>query len=107
MGQIIGAWANLTDLALREIFSGSAASLPMLDILVQGGELIAGIPETNAFPPDEDTLTISLASAFYAYAIPAIWSAANYHVPVMDSGTPCGTTNPITSYMTTEDQEAS
>lgn len=26
---------------------------------------------------------------------------------IIDSGTPCGTINPITEYMTTEDQEAS
>jgi hypothetical protein len=107
MGQVVGAWANLTDLALQKLFSGSSTSLPNLDTLVTGGKLIAGIPERDQFPPDEENLTVSITSAFYAYAIPAIWSAASYNVFVIDSGTPCGTTNPITRYMTTEDQEAS
>jgi hypothetical protein len=107
MGQVVGAWANLTDLALQELFSGSSTSLPNLDTLITGGKLIAGIPEKNQFPPDEETLTVSITSAFYAYAIPAIWSVASYNVFVIDSGTSCGTINPITSYMTTEDQEAS
>jgi len=107
MGQVVGAWANLTNLALQDIFSGSSTSLPNLDTLVTDGKLIAGIPEINPFPPNEESLTVSITSAFYAYAIPAIWSAASYNVFVIDSGTSCGTTDPITRYMTVEDQEAS
>jgi hypothetical protein len=107
MGQVVGAWANLTDLALQELFSGSSTSLPNLDTLVTGGKLIAGIPELGPFLLDEDALTVSITSAFYAYAIPSIWSAAGYNVFVIDSGTSCGTTNPISAYMTTADQEAS
>ncbi|KAH8703812.1 hypothetical protein BGW36DRAFT_288853 [Talaromyces proteolyticus] len=107
MGQIVGAWANLTALALKDLFSGSSSSLPNLDSLVTGGKLIAGIPETDQYPPDAETLISSITSALYAYAIPAIWSAARYNVFVIDSGSSCGTINPITKYMTTEDQEAS
>jgi len=107
IGQVVGAWGNLTDLALKDLFSGSSASLTNLDDLISGGKLIAGMPETNVFPPDEESLTESITSAFFAYAIPAIWSAANYDVFVIDSGTSCGTSNPINRYMTTKDQEAS
>lgn len=107
IGQVVGAWGNLTDLALKDLFSGSSTSLPNLDTLITGGKLIAGMPDTNAFPPDEESLTVSITSAFFAYAIPAIWAAASYDVFVIDSGTSCGTTNPITSYMTGSDQEAS
>lgn len=107
MGQVVGAWANLTDLALQELLSGDSASLPNLDTLITGGKLIAGMPEKDNFPPDQENLTVSIASAFYAYAIPTIWSAAGYDVFVIDSGVSCGTVNPITQYMTTEDQEAS
>lgn len=107
MGQIVGAWANLTDLALQELLSGDSTSLPNLDTLITGGKLIAGMPKNNGFPPGQENLTVSIASAFYPYAIPTIWSAAGYDVFVIDSGASCGTVNPITQYMTTEDQEAS
>ncbi|RFU34988.1 hypothetical protein B7463_g1355, partial [Scytalidium lignicola] len=74
LGQAIGAWGNLTDLAFK---------------------LIAGIPETNDYPPDEESLVVSITSAFYAYTVLIIWATVNYNVFVIDNRTPCGTVNPI------------
>jgi hypothetical protein len=106
LGQVVGAWANLTDVALQDLFSGSSTTLPHLDTLIQNGHFIDGVPNTGAFPPDEETLTVSITEAFWTYAIPSLWTVAGYAPVVIDSGYTCGTTNPLSEYMTTGDQAA-
>lgn len=107
MGQIVYAWQNATSQAAEDMFSGSLASIGALDTLITGGKLIAGIPATSGSLSFQDTLSGSVTSAFFAYTIPALWSVAGYDVFVIDSGTSCGSINPITAYMSIADQEAS
>jgi hypothetical protein len=102
MGQVVGAWQDITATALQTLFDGSDSSISTLTTLLSDGKLIEG--GWSSMPTGEPNATGNsinhmIAKAFFGYAIPALWSAAGTHAFIIDSGYACGTTDPIGQYM--------
>ena len=113
MGQSILAWANLTDEALKDLFSGDTTGLAALTNLISDGKLIEGaVNGSESLPPTDyhgsaTALEESIATAFFAFAIPALWNFSSTYAFVVDSGASCDTSNPLAEYMSADDMTAS
>ncbi|KAF2168013.1 glycoside hydrolase family 18 protein [Zasmidium cellare ATCC 36951] len=112
LGQVIAGWGNISSTTLMNLFDGSADSITTLTTLTQNGQLIEGSdgsPQIGSTSKSSDTasaLAASVATAFWAFAIPAVWYAAGTSAFVIDSGYSCGTVNPLGAYMSTATMEA-
>ncbi|ETS75025.1 hypothetical protein PFICI_13509 [Pestalotiopsis fici W106-1] len=100
MGQVIEGWEDITAKSLKKIFDGSDASLAVLDKLLANGALYPMGPD----PTSDLDLFKNIRKSFFAYAIPILWFRAGYYPFIIDSGAACGTSNPITKYMTEDVQ---
>ncbi|KAK4496425.1 hypothetical protein PRZ48_012405 [Zasmidium cellare] len=112
LGQVMAGWGNISSTTLMNLFDGSPDSISTLTTLTQNGQLIEGstgvpdIPGTAQSPETASAMAASVATAFWAFAIPAVWYAAGTAAFVIDSGYSCGTVNPLGSYMSTATMEA-
>jgi hypothetical protein len=106
MGQAVNAWANITEMALQQIFDGSDTTL--ITALIAGGQFIEGgvngaqrDPDVTAGGTTQATLEAAIAKSMFAFAIPALWGLAGTRAFVLDSGYDCGTVDPETDYLST------
>ncbi|KAK8012878.1 chitinase [Apiospora marii] len=100
MGQVIEGWEAITVKSLEKMLDGSDESLEVLDKLLAHGAMYP----KGANPRSDLDLFQNIRKAFFAYAVPILWFRAGYYPFVIDSGAACGTSNPITKYMTEEAQ---
>ncbi|RYP62222.1 hypothetical protein DL771_009821 [Monosporascus sp. 5C6A] len=100
MGQVIEGWEDITVKSLEKILDGSDASLAVLDKLLANGAMYP----KGTTPKSDLDLFKNIRKAFFAYAIPILWFRAGYYPFIIDSGAACGTSNPITKYMTEDVQ---
>lgn len=110
MGQVITGWANITERALSNLFNGEDDSIKTLTTLISDGKMIEGKEPAGIGPSDhrdsDIALQNSIARAIFAYAIPAIWSVSGVFPVVLDSGYPCGTTDPLGDYLSPDTMHA-
>ncbi|KAK4213191.1 hypothetical protein QBC37DRAFT_464275 [Rhypophila decipiens] len=109
--QAFEAWGSSTERAVSRAFSGDDAAIEALTLLISDGKWIDGWGGNRTIPDDPDKnnsdgVTWFLTRAFYAYAIPAIWTVSGIHAFVLDSGYPCGTIDPMGQYINTDTQHA-
>ncbi|EEA29070.1 conserved hypothetical protein [Talaromyces marneffei ATCC 18224] len=115
MGQSIFAWANLTQVALRNLFNGDQDGLTALTNLISDGKFIEGaVNGAGNYPPTGSgldnsyaALEASVATSFFAFTIPALWKFSSTYAFVLDSGASCGTTDPLSTYMSSAVMTAS
>ncbi|KAF7126015.1 hypothetical protein CNMCM5793_002374 [Aspergillus hiratsukae] len=102
MGQVVGGWANVTTMALRELFNGSESALQILQDTMAGGKLIEGAFE-QAPPVQEDTdkniLRANIQKCFFGYSIPALWQVSKAYSFVIDAGHGCDEGKQLTDYL--------
>ena len=113
MGQVVNAWGNVTEQALANLFDGSDDSISTLTTLISDGKLIEGSvdgaeadPPTGAPADSDSALQVSIAKAFFAYAIPTIWTLSGVHPFIVDSGYDCSTKDPSGLYLDTDTMQA-
>lgn len=104
MAQTVDLWTASIERSVRWLFNGPDAAIGALTTIISDGKLIAGSNKSMPIVDDvrlqsATALKANMAKAFYAYAIPAVWNAAGTHPFVVDSGYPCGTVDPLGTYM--------
>lgn len=113
MGQAVFAWANLTVVALQDLFSGETDGLTALTNLISDGKLIEGaVGRKEVDPPSSydgsySALEAIVAKSFFAFTIPALWNFSSTYAFVVNSGASCDTSNPLSEYMSSDDMTAS
>ncbi|OAA36492.1 chitinase [Metarhizium rileyi] len=99
MGQALNAWGDLAERSVGILFNGSDESVALLTSLVSDGKLISGKGRKEAAYDKSALLKAAIGKAFFAYSIPAIWSVSGASPFIIDSGSACGTLDPIAGYM--------
>ena len=97
MGQVLQGWANATAVAAKALFDGTDSSIATLTSLIAQGQFLegkfTGSSDTgsppNAYNTSDLAVEQSIAKAFFAYSIPALWSVSGTSAFVMDSGYSC------------------
>lgn len=112
LGETINAWGNITAVTLSDLFDGSDTSIATLTGIISDGKLIDGrkdnqddvrVLNTRADAPKYDA---GIARIIFGFAIPTIWAAAGTFPFVIDSGYPCGTIDPLDSFLSVETMHA-
>lgn len=107
MGKMIAAWQSIIEGNNAWLFSGEANATAALTTLVANGHLLTQgkVPLTQVV---NQTAQGSVESAIYAYLIPQAWSYSNEGISpfILDSGFACGSVNPLPTYMTDADGDA-
>lgn len=112
MGQVISAWGNVTEIAVKNLFDGSDESIRLLTTLISDGKFIEGsnfdLPNISDLqgPDSMAALRGRISKAFFAYAIPTIWALSGTHPFIADSGYPCGTIDPLKAYISIATMQA-
>ncbi|KFY31495.1 hypothetical protein V493_01055 [Pseudogymnoascus sp. VKM F-4281 (FW-2241)] len=93
---LIKTWQNQTDILMKTIFDGSKENIDKLTELFRDGKLIKGKGDTKESNPADDTTHTdswnrekNIQRAFYAAAIPAIWTANGPAPVIVDFGPGC------------------
>uniref|UniRef100_A0A0L0NAP9 chitinase n=1 Tax=Tolypocladium ophioglossoides (strain CBS 100239) TaxID=1163406 RepID=A0A0L0NAP9_TOLOC len=85
------------------LFDGSDNSFDTLTSIISDGKLIEGSghkpPRDRNKAYSEADLEASVGKAFFAFAIPAIWSVSGTFPFIIDSGYECGKVDPLTEYL--------
>jgi GH18 family chitinase len=107
MGSVISGWANVSSVALRQLFDGSDKNIDTLWDLISEGKLITGsIAEDGSkggssslpAPMSDDELRANIEKSVFGFAIPALWSVSKAYPFIIDSGEGCDGDN-IDKYM--------
>jgi hypothetical protein len=103
MGNVMTALANASVVALADIFDGSDASIATLGATIANGAMVG----TDGTPSDSvsnagGVLTGLLTRGLYAFAISQIWPQSGNYAFVLDSGSACGTVDPLPAYMSSD-----
>lgn len=113
MGQVLNAWSNVTAQALANMWDGTLdKNLSTLSGLVNNGQFFGGggKPEPVSSPAEaSQALTKSITTAYYGYAIPAIWNVSGAYPFIVDAGYSCNGNTPngdIDNYMDPSNQTA-
>ncbi|RHZ56572.1 uncharacterized protein CDV56_100433 [Aspergillus thermomutatus] len=110
MGQVVWGWANVTTIALKEIFNGSEHSLQILGDTMSGGKLIEGAFEQQPPEEDEDTdkneLRANIQKCFFGYSIPALWQVSKTYAFIIDAGHGCDEGKQLTDYLKDDTMDA-
>jgi len=113
MGQVLNAWSNVTAQSLANMWNGTLDdNLTTLSNLVANGQFFAGkgIHPPLVSPADSlNALKSSIKTAYYGYAIPALWSVSGTYPFVVDAGYSCSGNTPngdIDDYMDSSNQSA-
>ncbi|GBF66809.1 hypothetical protein TMEN_9530 [Trichophyton mentagrophytes] len=102
----------LDTLTLRDLFNGSDSSIATLTDIISDGKLVDGREDnqddakalnTRADAPMYDA---GITRVAFGFAIPTIWAAARKFPFVIDSGYPCGTIDPLDSFLSVETMHA-
>lgn len=115
MGNAVSAWANVTELSLQQLFNGEPENVELLTSLVANGHFIDGsfngggsgirdALDTRADSPLMTEVRASISKAFFAFAIPSIWSVSGTTAFIIDSGFDCGTVDPMNEYLDKDTQ---
>jgi hypothetical protein len=113
MGQVVGGWSYVTAQTLANIWNGTIdPNLSTLSGLVSNGHFFGGkglLPPTVSPSAALNTLTASIETAYYGFAIPALWSVSGAYPFILDAGYSCNGQTPDGSitYMSPADQAAS
>ncbi|EFQ99440.1 hypothetical protein MGYG_02452 [Nannizzia gypsea CBS 118893] len=111
LGEAANAWHNITAASLESLFDGSDSSIDTLTGIISDGKLIYGKlvdyeGVDNSAPEDKYFSSTVSSRILFAFAIPAIWAAAGTFPFVIDSGYPCGTIDPLGTYLSVETMHA-
>ncbi|EGE06693.1 chitinase [Trichophyton equinum CBS 127.97] len=102
----------LDTLTLRDLFNVSDSSIATLTDIISDGKLVDGREDnqddakalnTRADAPMYDA---GIARVVFGFAIPTIWAAARTFPFVINSGYPCGTIDPLDSFLSVETMHA-
>ncbi|KAL2868998.1 uncharacterized protein BJX67DRAFT_387104 [Aspergillus lucknowensis] len=96
MGQTIDGWANISSLALEELFSGTPEAIKILEETMADGKLSEG--SYGGTRPDDDEVETTLENdlraniqkCFFGYSIPALWRVSKAYSFIIDAGHGCG-----------------
>ncbi|CAI7608393.1 unnamed protein product [Penicillium viridicatum] len=109
LGQVVSIWANSTENQLQAIFSGSLDTLPVLTGMVAKGQMIEGdngsgskagsMPDVGMSDTTSGEIQTSIEHGFYAFAIPAVWSASGTGAFILDTGADCSDLNVVPNYV--------
>ncbi|ERS97228.1 hypothetical protein HMPREF1624_06559 [Sporothrix schenckii ATCC 58251] len=108
LGQVINVWTTGTEAQLESLFSGSNDSITLLTSLVGQGQFLEGSGASPQFSVSNATTTSVAASimrAFYAFAIPSVWSASGTNAFVLDAGDDCSKPSAYDYYVDSSIQE--
>lgn len=109
MGQVIDGWANITSLALFDLFDGTDESIKILEEAISNGRLIDGSFDEK--PPKEDNTTpkndlrANIKKCYFGYSIPALWQASKTTAFIIDAGYACGSKD-LTDYLEDDTMDA-
>lgn len=83
MGQTISGWANVSSLALGEMFNGTDPAIDLLWSTISNGKLIKEAKFDEEPPKSgnaENELRANVAKSFFGYSIPALWQASRSYL---------------------------
>ncbi|KAL2023348.1 hypothetical protein VTK56DRAFT_3086 [Thermocarpiscus australiensis] len=113
LGGVLTGWAAAAEKAAGDLFSGNDDPINTLTTLISDGNFIEGGEDGigNSMPTDtpadsQTALNAMVAKVFFAFAIPAIWSASGQAAFVIDSGFACGTIDPMGGYLSPDTMHA-
>ena len=108
MGQSLYAWNYIFKTDLENLFDGTDKSIERLTSLISGGAMLDGVEKDIAYPDkekrkdkDDDkkstdatdaekkSVEDGFLTAFWAFAIPAVWQASGHHPFIIDTGRDC------------------
>lgn len=103
MGLSLYGWDNIFKKDLENLFDGSDKSIERLTTLISGGLFIDGVADefdvgnkkrssdekNEATEKQKKTVKDSFVTAFYGFAIPAVWQASGHHPFIIDTGRKC------------------
>lgn len=112
MGNTINGWANVTSIALKQLFNGSDSSLKILGDTMANGRLIKGAYKGDR--PDEgetnSTLTndlhANIQKCFFGYSIPALWRVSKSYSFIIDAGHKCDEGKQVSDYLDDKTMDA-
>ncbi|THC88729.1 hypothetical protein EYZ11_011829 [Aspergillus tanneri] len=109
MGQVINGWANVTSLALEELFNGSPESIKILEDTISNGKLI----EDGKFESEpretgnvKNELRANIQKCFFGYSIPALWQVSKAYAFIIDAGHGCDEGKQLSNYLDDDTMDA-
>lgn len=87
MGNAVSAWDKVTEMSLKQLFNGEPENVELLTSLIANGHFVDGSVGGGLSSPGDalDTshdspmmvdVRASISKAFFAFAIPSIWSVS-------------------------------
>ena len=107
LGLAVDHWANLTEVHLSTMFSGTDDSIKVLSALISAGEMVegkGGSPQMGVSSSTTTQIEKSIMLAYYSMAIPAVWGVSALNAFVLDSGADCSDTSVVDDYIDTPTQ---
>lgn len=98
MGQAITGWGVTVEKSLYKLFDGTDQGIETLTELISDGKFVEGSSvsihpppsDPDQLPPDTTSaLQKSISKAFFAFAIPSIWTVSGRFPFVVDAGYSC------------------
>lgn len=84
--ETIDQWSNHSEVFLTRLFSGKDEHIRTLTTLIKDGRLANGKGDGTASPSPAHANEEAAARAFYAVAIPAVWTLTGQAPAVIDAG---------------------
>jgi GH18 family chitinase len=92
VGNALDDWDNIGNKTLQALFKGDDDSIDRLTKVIADGHFANGIKTADDSPASDDDkshVKDHIVSAFYAFALPALWRASGHWTFVMDTGEDC------------------
>jgi hypothetical protein len=93
MGDVLHAWVETSDRTLAGMFEGTDEAIDALKDLIKDGHLIEGKGGSGTTGTAADSMQFQLeddvAAKFFAFAIPAVWAAAQTPAFIVKTGVGC------------------
>jgi hypothetical protein len=101
LGQVVYGWANITSLALKDLFSGSDVAIDALWQAMSDGKLINGkkegdLPTTGN---EQNELLANINKCIIGFALPALWRQSGSYTFIIDAGHACNEDKDLSDYL--------
>ncbi|KAF5858157.1 hypothetical protein ETB97_004761 [Aspergillus alliaceus] len=100
LGQIVYGWANITSLALKDLFSGSDVAIDALWQAMSDGKLIEGKKEGDipATGNAQNEVLANTNKCIIGFALPALWRQSGSYTFIIDAGHACNEDKDLSDY---------
>ncbi|PYI01817.1 chitinase [Aspergillus sclerotiicarbonarius CBS 121057] len=101
LGQVVYGWANITSLALEDLFSGSNEAIDTLYGAMSDGKLLPGMREGElpATGNAQNELLANINKCIVGFALPALWRQSGSYTFIIDAGHACNGDKRLSAYL--------